>query len=119
MGVCGSAVSAVTTVRLATQYGMTTPFLVAAAVLAAFTMVALLILRDPPARAMPDRSVMSRMGAALRLPIPRQATGTAGDDRHGDRRRVGDRRPRGVRGTIDHGPGVQPHRLVRSRVAAS
>jgi NNP family nitrate/nitrite transporter-like MFS transporter len=75
MGVSGSAVSAVTTVRLAARYGITAPFLVAAVVLAAFAVIALLVLRDPPARAVPDRPVMRRLGAALRLPVTRQASG--------------------------------------------
>ena len=75
MGVCGSAVSAVTTVRLAARYGIRAPFLMAAVVLAAFAVIAVLILRDPPGRVVPDRPIMGRLGVALRLPITRQAGG--------------------------------------------
>jgi NNP family nitrate/nitrite transporter-like MFS transporter len=75
MGVCGSAISGVTSVRLAARYGLTTPFLLAAVALAGVVLIALLILRDPPARALADQPIMRRLGAALRMPITRQASG--------------------------------------------
>jgi NNP family nitrate/nitrite transporter-like MFS transporter len=75
MGVCGSAVSAVTTVRLTARYGIAAPFLVAALVLAAFGLIALLVLRDPPARPAPDQPFLRRLEGALHLPVTRQASG--------------------------------------------
>jgi NNP family nitrate/nitrite transporter-like MFS transporter len=72
-GMGGTAISALTTVKL-TAHGFATPFLVVAAVLAAYGVLALLLLRDSPDRAHPTESLLSRLGATLQQPITWQAS---------------------------------------------
>jgi MFS transporter, NNP family, nitrate/nitrite transporter len=74
VGVWGSAVAGLTAVRLADAYSMAMPFLVSAAVLAAFMLVAAVAMRDAPQRPRPDVGVGRRLTAAFRLPITWQAS---------------------------------------------
>jgi len=73
-GMGGTAVSALTTVRLADAIGEQTPFLLTAAVLAVYAVVAWLLLRDAPGRAIPTRPLAARLLSASRLPITWQAS---------------------------------------------
>ncbi|MEU8244476.1 MFS transporter [Actinoplanes missouriensis] len=73
MGVCGSAIGGLTAVPLAHRYGITVPYLVCACALALFAALAAGVLRDPPQRAPATGGIGQRLGAALRLPITRQA----------------------------------------------
>ncbi|KRE59002.1 MFS transporter [Phycicoccus sp. Soil748] len=72
-GMGGTAVSALTTVRLVTGVGDKAPFLITALALVAYAALAWLFLRDAPGRVVPTTSVLSRLGAAARLPIAWQA----------------------------------------------
>jgi MFS transporter, NNP family, nitrate/nitrite transporter len=72
-GMGGTAISALTTVKLVKGVGEQAPFLITAAVLAVYAVVAWLFLRDAPGRVIPTTSVMTRLGAAARLPIAWQA----------------------------------------------
>lgn len=67
MGMGGTAVSAFTTVQLATRYGPAFPFLVVAGVLAAYGVIAALLLRDAPGRTVPAGSFLARTWATMRL----------------------------------------------------
>jgi MFS transporter, NNP family, nitrate/nitrite transporter len=72
-GMGGTAISALTTVNLYTDVGRTAPFLITAAVLAAYAVTAWLVLRDAPGRVVPTTSLVSRLSANARLPITWQA----------------------------------------------
>jgi MFS transporter, NNP family, nitrate/nitrite transporter len=74
MGMGGTAISALTTVKLATAYGMATPFVVTAIVLAAYAVLAVLLLRDAPGRPVPTEPLSRRLAATLRLRITWQAS---------------------------------------------
>jgi MFS transporter, NNP family, nitrate/nitrite transporter len=52
-GMGGTAISALTTVKLVQHHGIHSPFLIVAGVLAAYGVVAALLLRDPPGRVVP------------------------------------------------------------------
>ena len=69
----GTASSALTTVKLVKGVGEQAPFLITAAVLAVYAVVAWLLLRDAPGRVVPTTSVTTRLAAAARLPIAWQA----------------------------------------------
>jgi len=73
VGMGGTAISALTTVRLVDAYGMRTPFLIAAVVLAVYAVVAWLVLRDGPDRVLPTAPLMTRLGATFTLRITWQA----------------------------------------------
>ncbi|WP_433274664.1 MFS transporter [Actinosynnema sp. CS-041913] len=73
-GMGGTAVSALTTVKLVDASGLETPFLVTAAVLAVYAVVSALVLRDAPGRAVPDQSMGRRLADTARLPITWQAS---------------------------------------------
>ncbi len=73
-GMGGTAVSALTTVPLSQDLGRTAPFLITAAVLAAYAAVAWLLMRDAPGRVVPTTSLASRLSANARLPITWQAS---------------------------------------------
>lgn len=73
-GMGGTAISALTTVKLYTNVGDTAPFLFAATGLAIFAGVAWLLLEDAPGRQAPTTSLMSRLKANARLPITWQAS---------------------------------------------
>jgi len=72
-GMGGTAISALTTVKLAGQLGAKAPFLITGAVLACYALAAWLILRDAPGRVVPTTSFASRISANARLPITWQA----------------------------------------------
>jgi NNP family nitrate/nitrite transporter-like MFS transporter len=72
-GMGGTAISALTTVKLVNAHTTSTPFVITAIVLAAYGVLAALVLRDAPGRSIPTESLARRMGAALVLPITWQA----------------------------------------------
>ncbi len=72
-GMGGTAISALTTVKLYTNQGEKAPFLITAAVLAVYAVVAWLLLRDAPGRTVPTTSLITRINANARLPITWQA----------------------------------------------
>lgn len=72
-GMGGTAISALTTVRLVKTGGAATPFLLTAAVLAAYAVVAWFMLRDAPGRIVPDQPLAARLAATAKLPITWQA----------------------------------------------
>ena len=72
-GMGGTAISALTTVKLFNNVGPKAPFLITAAVLAAYAVAAWLVLRDAPGRTVPTTSLMTRLSANARLPITWQA----------------------------------------------
>ncbi len=72
-GMGGTAISALTTVPLSQENGRTAPFLITAAVLAVYAVVAWLFMRDAPGRVVPTTSLASRLVANARLPITWQA----------------------------------------------
>jgi NNP family nitrate/nitrite transporter-like MFS transporter len=72
-GMGGTAISALTTVKLVKGMGESAPFLITAAALAIYAVLAWLFLRDAPGRVAPTASVVARLSAASRLPIAWQA----------------------------------------------
>ncbi len=72
-GMGGTAISALTTVKLYTNVGSKAPFLITAAALAVYAVVSWLLLRDAPGRTAPTTSLASRINANARLPITWQA----------------------------------------------
>ncbi len=72
-GMGGTAISALTTVKLYNNVGHKAPFLITAAVLAVYAVAAWLVLRDAPGRTAPTTSLMTRLSANARLPITWQA----------------------------------------------
>jgi MFS transporter, NNP family, nitrate/nitrite transporter len=74
MGMGGTAVSALTTVKLAGAHGIRAPFLLVAIVLAVYGVAAALLLRDAPGRAVPAEPTGRRLRRALRLPVTWQAS---------------------------------------------
>jgi NNP family nitrate/nitrite transporter-like MFS transporter len=73
-GMGGTAISALTTVKLFTNVGERAPFLITAAALAVYAVIAWLVLRDAPGRVVPTTSLVSRIVANARLPIAWQAS---------------------------------------------
>jgi MFS transporter, NNP family, nitrate/nitrite transporter len=71
-GMGGTAISALTTVKLFNQ-GEKLPFLITAVVLAVYAAVAWVFLRDAPGRTVPTTSLASRLKANAKLPITWQA----------------------------------------------
>jgi MFS transporter, NNP family, nitrate/nitrite transporter len=72
-GMGGTAISALTTVKLFTNVGPKAPFLITAAVLAVYAVVSWLLLRDAPGRTVPTTPLMTRLAANARLRITWQA----------------------------------------------
>src|SRR6188768_261488 len=72
-GMGGTAISALTTVKLTTHLGAKAPFLITAGVLAVYAVTAWLVLQDAPGRTVPTTSLVSRLSANARLPITWQA----------------------------------------------
>jgi NNP family nitrate/nitrite transporter-like MFS transporter len=72
-GMGGTAISALTTVKLYTNVGESAPFLITAGVLAVYAVAAWLVLRDAPGRTVATTSLMTRLSANARLPITWQA----------------------------------------------
>ncbi|MEU4560056.1 MFS transporter [Actinoplanes sp. NPDC023936] len=73
-GMGGTAISALTTVRLVDANGEATPFVLTAVVLAVYAVVAWLVMRDAPNRPVPTAPLAQRLGTALRLKITWQAS---------------------------------------------
>ncbi len=73
-GMGGTAISALTTVKLAKAHGVSAPFILTAIVLAGYGVLALLLLRDAPNRAVPTEPLARRLAATLRLRITWQAS---------------------------------------------
>lgn len=73
-GMGGTAISALTTVKLFTNVGEKAPFLITASALAIYAVVAWLLLRDAPGRTAPTGSLVGRLTANARLPITWQAS---------------------------------------------
>jgi len=74
MGMGGTAISALTTVKLVEHANIHTPFAIVAGVLVAYGAVAALVLRDAPGRTVPAGSAWQRLRATVRLPITWQAS---------------------------------------------
>jgi NNP family nitrate/nitrite transporter-like MFS transporter len=72
-GMGGTAISALTTVKLVNAHSTSTPFLVTAVALTAYGVLAALVLRDAPGRSVPVQSLGRRLGAAASLRITWQA----------------------------------------------
>jgi MFS transporter, NNP family, nitrate/nitrite transporter len=72
-GMGGTAISALTTVKLVNAHAMQTPFLITAGVLTAYGVVAALVLRDAPGRTVPFESLSRRLTDAASLRITWQA----------------------------------------------
>lgn len=73
-GMGGTAISALTTVKLYTGAGTKVPFLLTAVALAVYAVVAWFVLRDAPGRVVPTTSMLERVAANARLPIAWQAS---------------------------------------------
>jgi NNP family nitrate/nitrite transporter-like MFS transporter len=73
-GMGGTAISALTTVKLVKASGVATPFLLTAAVLAIYGVAAWFVIRDAPGRSIPTQPLSSRLAATLRLRITWQAS---------------------------------------------
>jgi NNP family nitrate/nitrite transporter-like MFS transporter len=78
MGMGGTAISALTTVKLTAHWGIHAPFLVVVGALAVYGVAAALVLRDAPGRPVPSQPALSRLAATLRLQITWQAAGFGG-----------------------------------------
>jgi NNP family nitrate/nitrite transporter-like MFS transporter len=72
-GMGGTAISALTTVKLVKAHGIQTPFLTTAIVLAGYAVLAAVVMRDAPGRVAPTQPLAQRLGATLRLPLTWQA----------------------------------------------
>jgi NNP family nitrate/nitrite transporter-like MFS transporter len=72
IGTGGTAISALTTVKLANHHGLSFPFYLVAAVLGAYALVAALVLRDAPGRTPVTGSIWARTWSALRLKVTLQ-----------------------------------------------
>jgi MFS transporter, NNP family, nitrate/nitrite transporter len=73
-GMGGTAISALSTVKLVKAHGVASPFLITAIVLAAYGVLALVLMRDAPGRRAPTGSLVQRLGSVLRLRLTRQAS---------------------------------------------
>lgn len=72
-GMGGTAISALTTVKLFTNVGETAPFVITAIALALYAVLAWVLLRDAPGRTVPTTSLGRRLQANARLPLTWQA----------------------------------------------
>lgn len=68
-GMGGTAISALSTVRLVTANGDSSPFVITSIVLAVYAVVSWLLLRDAPGRTVPTQSLGKRLAATSKLPI--------------------------------------------------
>jgi MFS transporter, NNP family, nitrate/nitrite transporter len=73
-GMGGTAISALTTVKLVDAYGAATPFVLTAIMLAGYAAVSYLVMRDAPNRQVPSAPLAARLAATLRLRITWQAS---------------------------------------------
>lgn len=72
-GMGGTAISALTTVKLVKSNGFAAPFVLTAAVLAGYAVLAYLLLRDAPGRTIPAEPFGRRLRATSRLRVTWQA----------------------------------------------
>ncbi len=72
-GMGGTAISALTTVKLYSNVSETAPFLITAIILAAYALIAWFVLRDAPGRTAPTGSFIGRLADNAKLPISWQA----------------------------------------------
>jgi len=72
-GMGGTAISALTTVKLVNAHSLQTPFIITAVALTLYGVVAALVLRDAPGRPVVTGSVVAKMREALGLRITWQA----------------------------------------------
>lgn len=72
-GMGGTAISALTTVKLYKAHGQSAPFVIVAIVLAVYAVLAWLIMRDAPGRTVPTVPLMKRLATNAKLPISWQA----------------------------------------------
>ncbi|MEP7035527.1 MAG: MFS transporter [Actinomycetota bacterium] len=73
VGMGGTAISALTTVKLVTARGSTAPFLITAVALVLYAALAWVLMRDAPGRTVPTEPLGARLAATARLSITRQA----------------------------------------------
>jgi MFS transporter, NNP family, nitrate/nitrite transporter len=73
-GMGGTAISALSTVKLVQNHGIRTPFVITAIVLAAYGVVAAIVLRDAPGRVVPTESAWHRLVETSKLRITWQAS---------------------------------------------
>ena len=73
-GMGGTAISALSTVKLAKAYGLQAPFLLTAAALVSYAALAALVLRDAPDRITSRESTLARLRGVLTLKITWQAS---------------------------------------------
>jgi NNP family nitrate/nitrite transporter-like MFS transporter len=73
-GMGGTAISALSTVKLAKAYGLQAPFLLTAAALIAYAALAAAVLRDAPDRSTSRGSTLARLRGVLALKITWQAS---------------------------------------------
>lgn len=73
-GMGGTAISALTTVKLVDAGGMANPFLITAGVLAVYAVLAALVLRDAPGRTVPTEPLGRRLTATFALGVTWQAS---------------------------------------------
>ncbi|MEU6538528.1 MFS transporter [Streptomyces sp. NPDC047000] len=74
IGMGGTAISALTTVKLVKANSMQTPFLITAGVLAVYAVASWLVLRDAPGRPVPTEPLARRLGATLKLAVTWEAS---------------------------------------------
>ena len=72
-GMGGTAISALTTVKLYENLDPRAPFLITAAALAMYAVTAWVVMRDAPGRTVPTTSLVARLVSNVRLPITWQA----------------------------------------------
>ena len=72
-GMGGTAISALTTVKLYSNIGTRAPFIIVACVLAGYAVLAWMVLRDSPRHTAPSGTLVSRIVANAKLPITWQA----------------------------------------------
>jgi MFS transporter, NNP family, nitrate/nitrite transporter len=73
VGMGGTAISALTTVKLVKAQGASAPFLITAGVLAMYAVLAWLVMREAPGRTVPTQPLGARLAATSRLSITWQA----------------------------------------------
>ncbi len=73
-GMGGTAISALTTVKLVKAHGMAVPFVITAIALAVYGVLAAALLREAPGRPTQIESLGRRLAATVRLPITWQAS---------------------------------------------
>ncbi|MDX3458984.1 MFS transporter, partial [Streptomyces sp. ME02-8801-2C] len=73
-GMGGTAISALTTVKLVDAHGMANPFWITAAALTAYAVTAALLLRDAPGHTVPTEPLTHRLTATFKLAITWQAS---------------------------------------------